>query len=705
MKRIQHLFMKPVMMTAMCLLIAMVALWAILAQMWYDTQRYTFGENTMQYAVDITNEQLYEEMSGIACELYTYDLLKSISRQAMIDGIDQYQEIKYADMDFSYLSFDSTSSDILEFGADDSYDYQMTCDTVQSTNLDTDSAQNDTYYLQLDGKNFSASNALADNINAQEFSLYYDDDMLYFQMDSATVLIPRELVELKNSDLNTEMIYKDLKAPFRNVSLTLSPTQTRITQLIQDENQLEQQAESHERILIGLLILIVLLLIYCTMGTVMKKNPVLFFKKPLSYLPPFLLILLGIGFGFFSVFSLLEIHNWAVVVISPLFLWLLFELFAALYMRSLPKKHQFLKWLRQREIPKLKWFHTIQEKFHAYTLHHSNFFLVSEPLWILVLCILLTLSVFGIYEESFFAMFTIPASILVLVCFLYWKFQASRQLRILFRQIYQIHDGTASRQPPLKSSAMFYSISQQLAGIFDSIQTSVARQIAAERTKMELVTNVSHDLKTPLTSIISYINLLGDEELSDTARDYVRVLDRKSQRLKSIVSDLFDLAKAAGGTEIPKEKLDMVMLVNQIFADMDDRIAESGKELRVSLPDPPVYILANGIYLYRVLQNLLGNALKYSMEGTRIFFSIETTQNFACMEMKNVSAVEMDFTAEEITERFTRGDKSRSEEGNGLGLAIAKSFTEVCGGQLAIEIDGDIFTARVCFPRCDEQAE
>ena len=231
------------------------------------------------------------------------------------------------------------------------------------------------------------------------------------------------------------------------------------------------------------------------------------------------------------------------------------------------------------------------------------------------------------------------------------------------------------------------------------MQKSVEKQMQSERMKVELVTNVSHDLKTPLTSIISYVELLSKvEDLPPEARDYVAILAQKSDRLKSLVYDLFELAKSTSGSmEMQCEALDFHRLVEQTLAEMQERIDQSGLGLRVSLAEPPVTIWADGRKMYRVLQNIIDNALKYSLAGTRIYVDLTAQHGVALLTIKNTSGYEMDFSAEEITERFVRGDKARTAEGSGLGLSIAQSFTQACGGRLSVAIDGDQFKVFIRF--------
>lgn len=234
-------------------------------------------------------------------------------------------------------------------------------------------------------------------------------------------------------------------------------------------------------------------------------------------------------------------------------------------------------------------------------------------------------------------------------------------------------------------------IMMKLANLSQGFKNSVAKQIEAEKLQVELITNVSHDLKTPLTSIISYVDLLSKEELPAVASDYVKILIDKSDRLKSIVSDVFDLAKAASGEEIEMESLDGMILVNQVLSDMDDAIKASGREIKLKADIETAPITGNGQKLYRVFQNVIGNALKYSMPGTRIFINTSMFGNEFAFIIKNVSEFEIDFTEEEILSRFVRGDKARHSEGNGLGLSIAKGFTEQCGGSFGVSIDDDMF--------------
>jgi len=234
------------------------------------------------------------------------------------------------------------------------------------------------------------------------------------------------------------------------------------------------------------------------------------------------------------------------------------------------------------------------------------------------------------------------------------------------------------------------------AGYVESLKS----QMKSENTKTALITNVSHDLKTPLTSIITYVDLLAKEEdLSEVSRDYVNIIAGKAERLKHIVSDLFDLSKSVSGN-IPLELdiLDLKTLMEQTLADMKEPIEGSGHGIKVDLGNETVNIYSDGKKLYRVFQNVIDNALKYSLAGSRIFIDLKSTGNKVAVTVKNTAGYEMNFTEEEILQRFTRGDESRTGEGSGLGLSIAESFTQSCGGTFKLHIDGDQFKVTVEFP-------
>lgn len=248
-------------------------------------------------------------------------------------------------------------------------------------------------------------------------------------------------------------------------------------------------------------------------------------------------------------------------------------------------------------------------------------------------------------------------------------------------------------------AGVFASMADDINSLGDGMQLALQNEVRAERMKSELITNVSHDLKTPLTSILNYSDLLCQEHLTpEEANDYAKIIHQKGLRLKNLTSDLFDISKVQSGAEqIVCERLDACTLVRQALGEQDKAIGDGKLTLKVDLPEHELPIWADGRKMSRVMENLIGNCIKYAMPGTRVFISVKQEENSAVIELKNIANYAMDFDVSEITERFVRGDAARSTEGSGLGLAIAKSYVEACGGTFMVSVDGDLFKVQIIF--------
>ena len=248
---------------------------------------------------------------------------------------------------------------------------------------------------------------------------------------------------------------------------------------------------------------------------------------------------------------------------------------------------------------------------------------------------------------------------------------------------------------------IFNPILEKLNSISEGFKIAVDEEIKSQNLKTELISNVSHDLKTPLTSIISYIDLLKKEnDMSETQKEYIEILEQKSQRLTLLIEDLFEASKAASGNiSFNKSSLDLVSLLRQTIAENENEISASGLLFKIQLPDSEQKIICNldGKRTYRIFDNLISNILKYSLPSSRVYIDMSLDMNKVLIVLKNISAYEMNFNPNDIAERFVRGDKSRNTDGSGLGLSIAKSFTELQGGDFNIYIDGDLFKVAISF--------
>ena len=265
-----------------------------------------------------------------------------------------------------------------------------------------------------------------------------------------------------------------------------------------------------------------------------------------------------------------------------------------------------------------------------------------------------------------------------------------------------VRAGELERELALQKNSDLSGLADDLNHIRQGLHQAVEERTHSERMKVELVTNVSHDLKTPLTSIISYTELLSQEPLEPPASEYVQIMGEKAQRLKAMVQDVFEVSKAASGQlPVNLERLDYARLLRQTLADMGQAIDNSGLTLRAAIPEEEVPITADSDRLYRVFQNLIGNALKYSLPGSRVYLSLVVEGGQASASVRNTSAAELKPGAD-YTARFVRGDESRTDGGSGLGLSIAESFTRACGGALTVTTEADLFTAVVSFPLAEE---
>ena len=240
---------------------------------------------------------------------------------------------------------------------------------------------------------------------------------------------------------------------------------------------------------------------------------------------------------------------------------------------------------------------------------------------------------------------------------------------------------------------VFEPFKPQIYRIEEGFRNAVAEEVKSQRMKSELITNVSHDLKTPLTAIITYVKLLQEPGVTEEQRkEYLETLDRKSLRLKALIEDLFEVSKAnSQNITLDIRDVDIVSMVKQVEFEMEDKLADAGLEVRMSLPEEKVIVPLDSQKTFRIFENLFGNIAKYALPGTRVYVNGFTAKEDVTIILKNITAQELSVSGEELTERFVRGDTSRNTEGSGLGLAIAKSFTELQGGKFRIELDGDLF--------------
>lgn len=302
----------------------------------------------------------------------------------------------------------------------------------------------------------------------------------------------------------------------------------------------------------------------------------------------------------------------------------------------------------------------------------------------------------------YYGMFALIIYSLILFFFLrkYTK-DLQEKYKLLLKSTNQLADGHLD--VPIEGDiGLFNPIQEELKKIQKGFKKAVDEEVKNERMKTELVTNVSHDLRTPLTAIITYTDLLKNEKDEEKRREYIEVLEKKSLRLKVLIEDLFEISKAASKNVVMHfMKVDIVNLLKEVGLENDSKIREANLEIRWKLPEQKLIMWLDSQKTYRIFENLIVNITKYAMPHTRVYIEMTEQENSVHISMKNVSASELNFNADEITDRFVRGDSSRNTEGSGLGLAIAKSFVELQHGSLKISTEADLFKADITLPKLE----
>lgn len=301
--------------------------------------------------------------------------------------------------------------------------------------------------------------------------------------------------------------------------------------------------------------------------------------------------------------------------------------------------------------------------------------------------------------QKFYYMFFLMAGINALA-FLFTA-KALKSLSIIMEGTKQISKGNLDyKMNSDKMSLVFAAFAENICNIQGGLKKAVDNAIRGERMRTELITNVSHDLKTPLTSIINYVDLLKTEKIENKkAQEYIGILEEKSARLKVLIEDLVEASKASSGNiAVNLEKMDLHELVNQAYGEYQEKAEKAGLDIRINADDKNIFVLADGRHMWRIIENLLSNVVKYSMPGSRVYVNISKNETNGILTIKNISAVPLEIPAEQLTERFVRGDTSRTTEGSGLGLSIAQSLAIVQQGKLDIQIDGDLFKVIVEIP-------
>ena len=359
---------------------------------------------------------------------------------------------------------------------------------------------------------------------------------------------------------------------------------------------------------------------------------------------------------------------------------------------------------RKNNIHPKDYAHNLMVKLTSLKMNNKKIYTITKYVWIFIPLVIIQVIIifafhvnYGLFEFSIYTAPLLSIALSVISIFIIKdKVNKIEQIR---NGIDKIKNGNIEHKIEIKKDLLFDDIVKDINEIGKTINIAVEERLKSERMKNELITNVSHDLKTPLTAIINYISLMKKEDIQPKhLKDYVQVLDKRSQRLKILIEDLFEASKiGSNNIELNLEENDINQLLTQTLVEMEDYINESKLDFIVNTPNKEVYILADGKKTFRVFENIISNILKYSLEKTRVYIDLVESDKKVHISFKNISKHQLNFDPDEITERFTRGDLSRNTEGSGLGLAIAKGLVQAQGGELKVDIIGDLFIVNIDF--------
>lgn len=340
--------------------------------------------------------------------------------------------------------------------------------------------------------------------------------------------------------------------------------------------------------------------------------------------------------------------------------------------------------------------------------------LVSITLGVIVLITYLYFLATGGYENNIFVRFfqTYPfKGSLIMMMFLFlaliYGIKKTLDICVVNEALRKVNEGNLQDEIKLKGSPVIKELAENINLIKAGYKEILEEGVKNEKLKTELISNVSHDLKTPLTSIINYVNILKSNDITEEERrDYVGILEKKSLKLKSLIEDLFEMSKInSGKMKINREKIDLLSLIHQGLGEYSTLYSDNNISFKVESEEEVIYMDLDGRLMSRAIENIIINSLKYSLNNTRVYVSVYKEKGYVTIAMKNIANYEMDFNEDEMFERFARGDKSRNSkvEGSGLGLAITKSIIELHGGTVKIKREGDMFKIYLNLPISDKK--
>lgn len=544
---------------------------------------------------------------------------------------------------------------------------------------------NDTYLYDYEIKNDSTS--IEANLYNGEFFIH-EDEISYSTTDNTQYMV---YSYVENQD---------------EIAFGLFSQWTR---LIDDIYMWKNDIEVVQIVSLLFFILIFVALIYSTHGT---SETLTFFQKIPVCTYTFAMVCIEIGFGaLFLViaqevgeYSYLTFRMYMIILLEIAFVMVLIALFFITNITARIKAKRFWRYSEfYYLLVPFSWMRKKWKEFYG-TLQRNSSLIGKAAIFIIIVFLVefFVLLEFDYGQDIlpwffFYKLIEVPLTILLLI-----------QMNTLQSGAKRIASGNLTE--PINTSKMFWEFRKHGEYINQSgegISLAVEERMKSERLKTELITNVSHDIKTPLTSIINYVDLIKKQDITDeTLLEYIDVLDRQSARLKKLIEDLMEASKAStGNLTCNMEECNLDVFLGQLMGEFEEKLNQIGLEVIVTKPEEVLYILADGRHLWRIMDNLMNNIYKYSLPYSRVYINVEKTEDTVTLIFKNISQSQLNISSEELMERFVRGDSSRNTEGNGLGLSIAQSLAELIGGTMRLDIDGDLFKVTLQFTAVKKKQE
>lgn len=456
--------------------------------------------------------------------------------------------------------------------------------------------------------------------------------------------------------------------------------------------------------------LMILLILYLIIAIGHKKDEKEislndFDKIPFEIIFTIGIILIGLSFIPFAIGIESNEHNFGFIISSIATIYIVSYVITAIGLHTMIKRIKAKSFWRTTIVGKILIFikkhwdllvkkaKEVKETF-SYSTKLTNKILVYFGGMLLIAFLIMLIfnnSVFGVFLE------------IILIGMVFYKIlKIAKQYDEIENKLKDINEGNSKEKLKKEEFCVeFQNTVKYINEISESVEKAIQERMKSERLKAELITNVSHDIKTPLTSIINYVDLLKKEEIqNEKEKEYINILDNKSQRLKKLTEDLVEASKVStGNISLNLEKINIVELIKQASGEFEDRFQKKGLEVIIDSQENDISIMADSRYMYRVIENLFSNISKYALENSRVYIDIKIQKNDkkVVIEIKNISKDKLNISAEELMQRFVRGDKSRTTEGSGLGISIAQNLTELQKGKFNLRLDGDLFKVELIF--------